>query len=86
MIGTGYVYVDFVRYDIEIRVVTAFVTTDVNMAFHTEFTTCLQTRFQNSSLINATKPEGKIGLNISSCVDITLLKAACTSKILHCII
>jgi hypothetical protein len=51
-----------------------FLTTDVNMAVHTEFTTCLQTRFQNSSLVNAMRPKGKIGLNISSCVGITLLK------------
>lgn len=43
--NTGYVYVAFVRHDLEIRVVMAFVTTDVNMAVRTEsvrvFTACL---------------------------------------------
>ena len=60
-------YVDFVRYGLDIRVVTVFVTTDVNMAVHIEFvhmfTTCLQTRFQNSPLVNAMRPEGKTGLD-----------------------
>ena len=59
-------YVDFVRYDLEIQVVTAFVT-DVNMEVHTAFvrtfTTCLQTRFRKRPLVNAMRSEGKIGLD-----------------------